>query len=121
MSSLFLPCLLLTLLTTTATASAAVADLIGHPYPRVQADRLGIPHSWIRPLGTRLAAASLGLLTGLAVPALGTLAAAGPVLCFLAALGAHLRVHDTQLGAWSAYFTLSLATLLLNVAHLTGR
>ncbi|MFJ4469775.1 DoxX family protein [Streptomyces sp. NPDC089424] len=115
------PHLVLTLLTTAATASAAVADLTGHPYPRAQADRLGVPHSLIRPLGILLAAASLGLLAGLAVPALGTCAAAGLVLYFLAALGAHLRVGDTQLGAWSAYFILSLATLALNVARLAGR
>ncbi|MFI9610999.1 DoxX family protein [Streptomyces sp. NPDC052023] len=121
MSTPYLPYLVVTLLTATATAGAAVANLSGHAYPRTQADRLGIPHSWIRPLGTLLAAAAFGLLTGLAVPPLGTVAAAGLVLYFLAALGAHLKVHDIQLGPWSAYFTLSLATLLLNVTYQATR
>lgn len=114
---MFTTYLVVTLLTATATSSAAVANLIGHDYPKSQADRLHIPHSWIRPLGTLLATATLGLLTGLAIPPLGTLTAAGLVLYFLGALWAHIRVHDRQLGPWSAYFALSLATLLLSIAH----
>ncbi|GGS88511.1 DoxX family protein [Streptomyces chromofuscus] len=114
---MFTAYLVTTLLTAAATTSAAVANLIGHDYPQTQADRLSVPRSWIRPLGTVLAAASLGLLAGLAVPPLGVLAAAGLVLYFLGALWAHVRVRDLRLGPWSAYFALSLAALLLGVAH----
>ncbi|MEV0288947.1 DoxX family protein [Kribbella sp. NPDC050820] len=106
-----------TLLAATLTASAAVANLIGHAYPKSQADKLNVPHTWMRPLGTLLGAASLGLLAGLAIPPLGLLASAGLVLYFLGALAAHLRVHDHQLAAWTLFFTASLAALITNLTY----
>jgi hypothetical protein len=42
----------------------ATANLIGHDYPRRQAAMLRVPRSWVRPLGTLLAAGALGLLAG---------------------------------------------------------
>lgn len=71
----------------------------------------------MRPLGTLLAAASLGLLAGLAIPPLGLLASAGLVLYFLGALAALLRVHDHQLAAWTLFFTTSLAALITNLTY----
>ena len=38
-----------TLLAATLTASAAVANFIGHSCPKSEADRLQIPHSCMRP------------------------------------------------------------------------
>ncbi|MFD6098168.1 DoxX family protein [Nocardiopsis flavescens] len=92
-----------------ACAAAAVADLSGHRYPREEADRLGVPRRWIPLLGALLGAGSLGLLLGLAVPAVGTAASAGLVLYFLGALAAHLRVGDLRLGPWALFFTASVA------------
>ena len=106
-----------TLLAATFTGSAAVANLIGHSYPKAQADRLNVPHSYMLPFGALLAAGSLGLLAGFVIPLLGTLAAAGLVLYFVGALIAHLRVHDHQLGPWSLFFTTSLAALITNVTY----
>lgn len=106
-----------TLLAATLTASAAVANFIGHSYPKSEADRLQIPHSYMRPFGALLAAGSLGLLAGLAIPPLGALAAAGLVLYFLGALIAHLRVHDHQLAPWTLFFATSLTALITNVTH----
>ncbi|MFI7065999.1 DoxX family protein [Kribbella sp. NPDC050124] len=106
-----------TLLAATLTASAAVANFIGHAYPKAQADKLNVPHTWMRPLGTLLAAGSLGLLAGLAIPPLGFLAGAGLVLYFLAALAVHLKAHDHQLAAWTLYFTTSLAALITNLTY----
>jgi hypothetical protein len=48
------------------------------------------------PLGTLLASGAVGLLTGFAVPALGTAAAIGLVLYFICAVTAHLRVRDRR-------------------------
>jgi hypothetical protein len=87
--------LALTLLAAALTGSAAVANLIGHSYPKAQADRVGVDHKWILPFGLLLGAGAVGLLVGLAVPALGVLAAAGLVLYFLCALTAHLRATTT--------------------------
>ncbi|MEI5098451.1 DoxX family protein [Streptomyces sp. PmtG] len=109
--------LTITFVAAVANGSAAIANLIGHDYPKSQADRLGLSCSWIRPLGTLLALGTLGLIAGIAVPVLGTVAAVGLVLYFLSALFAHLRVGDRQLTAWAVYFCLSMAALAVNVAY----
>ncbi|MGW6317651.1 DoxX family protein [Streptomyces sp. NPDC055099] len=109
--------LVVTLLTAAVNGSAAIANFIGHDYPQSQADKLRVPRSWMRPLGTLLALGALGLLAGFAVPVLGTLAAIGLVLYFLGALFAHLRVRDHQLGPWAVFFCLPVAALFANLAY----
>ena len=96
---------------------AAVTYLIGHDYPKTQADRKRIPRSWVPVLGMVLAAGSLGLLAGFAVPLLGTLAAAGLVLYFFGALVAHLRVGSRQLVGWAVFAATAVAALAVNVAY----
>lgn len=114
---MFATYLVVTLLTSAVNGLAAIANLIGHEYPKSQADKLRVPRSWMRPLGTLLAAGALGLLAGFAVPVLGTLAAAGLVLYCLGAFGAHLRVRDYQLGPWAVFFCLPVAALTVNLAY----
>ncbi|TJZ56901.1 DoxX family protein [Streptomyces piniterrae] len=109
--------LVVTLLASAVNGLAAIANFIGHEYPKSQADKLRVPRSWMRPLGAVLAAGALGLLAGFAVPVLGTLAAAGLVLYFLGALGAHLRVGDYQLGPWGVFFCLPVAALTVSLAY----
>lgn len=82
---MFATYLVVTLLAAAVNGLAAAANFVGHDYPKSQADKLSVPRSWMRPLGALLAAGALGLLSGLAVPVLGTLAAAGLVLYFLGA------------------------------------
>ena len=101
-----------TILASVFTGIAAVTYLIGHDYPKAQADMKRVPRSWVPVLGMLLAAGSLGLLAGFAVPLLGTLAAAGLVLYFLGALTAHLRVRDHHLGPWLLYFVTCTAALI---------
>ncbi|MEV0598088.1 DoxX family protein [Streptomyces sp. NPDC050315] len=114
---MFAAYLVVTLLTSAVNGLAAVANFIGHEYPKSQADKLGVPRSWMRPLGALLAAGALGLLAGFAVPALGTLAAAGLVLYFLGALCVHLRVRDYELGPWAVFCCLPVAALAVGLAH----
>ncbi|MFD6248351.1 DoxX family protein [Streptomyces roseolus] len=106
-----------TVLASVVNGSAALANLIGHDYPKSQADKLGVPRSWTRPLGTLLALGAAGLVAGFAVPLLGRAAAVGLVLYFLGALWAHLRIGDRQLGAWAVFFCLPVAALAVNLAH----
>ncbi|HEY3557554.1 MAG TPA: DoxX family protein [Kribbella sp.] len=106
-----------TLLAAALTGSAAVANLIGHSYPKAQADQVRVDHKWILPFGLLLGAGSLGLLAGLALPVLGVLAAAGLVLYFLGALTAHLRVHDHNLAPWSLYFLTCTAALVTTLIY----
>jgi hypothetical protein len=106
-----------TLLAAALTGSAAIANVVGHSYPKSQADNVRVDHKWILPFGLLLGAGALGLLGGLAVPILGTLAAACLVLYFLGALVAHLRVRDHGLGPWFLYFATCTAALITSVAY----
>lgn len=80
------------------------------------ADRVRVPHSWMYPLGTLLAAGSLGLIAGFAVPALGTAAAVGLVVYFVCAVGAHVRVHDS-FGLAALFLLIAIAALTAGVAE----
>ncbi|KAB1926917.1 DoxX family protein [Micromonospora noduli] len=106
-----------TVLASVFTGFAAVTYLIGHDYPKAQADMKRVPRSWVPRLGVALAAGSLGLLAGFAVPLLGTLAAAGLVLYFIGALIAHLRVGSRQLVGPAVFFVTVVAALTLNVLY----
>jgi hypothetical protein len=103
-----------------ANASAAVLSFTHHKSVVETVERLRVPVSWMVPLGFLLAAGSLGLLAGFAIPALGTAAACGLVLYFLFAAGAHIRARDTRLLAWvnwAAFFTLAVAALVVGLAY----
>ena len=99
------------------TGIAAVTYLIGHDYPKAQADMKGVPRSWLPRLGLVLAAGSLGLLAGFSLPLLGLLAAAGLVLYFVGALIAHLRVGSRKLAGWAIFFVTAVAALAVNLAY----
>ncbi|GIF73580.1 DoxX family protein [Asanoa siamensis] len=99
------------------TAAAAVTYFIGHDFPKAQMRMKRLPLSWMPMLGTFLAAGSLGLLAGFAVPALGIAAAIGLVLYFVGALIAHLRVGSRDLVGWAVFFVTATSTLVLHLAH----
>jgi len=91
--------LTLTFITSVAALGGAVLNLTGHRIPVTEAQRLSVPLEWLRfPIGASYALGFLGLLVGLAVPAVGIVAAAGFVVFFVLAIGAHLRVGDRSLG-----------------------
>lgn len=81
------------------------------------AHRLDIPVSLMVPFGILLGLAGAGLLAGLAVPGLGTVAAAGLVAYFLIALGVHLRARDFQLTWPLIYLSLAAAVLATGLAY----
>jgi hypothetical protein len=109
--------LTVTLVTSAFVGLAAIGNFTGHPYVKSQADANRVPQSWSLGIGMLLAAGALGLLAGFAVPLLGTAAAAGLVLYFAGAFGAHLRARNYKFGPWSMYFALAVATLVVNVAY----
>ncbi|HEY1652487.1 MAG TPA: DoxX family protein [Acidimicrobiales bacterium] len=83
-------------------------------------ERLDVPTSWMVPLGALLAAGSIGLLAGFAVPALGIAAAAGLTLYFVCAAGAHIRARDPLLASWvnwAVFFSLAVAVLVVAIAY----
>jgi hypothetical protein len=99
---------------------AAVLSFTHHKSVVETVEWLRVPVSWMVPLGFLLAAGSLGLVAGFAIPALGTAAAGGLVLYFLFAAGAHIRARDTRLLGWvnwAAFFTLAVAALVMGLAY----
>lgn len=114
---LFAAYLTVTLIGALFNGAAAVTYLIGHEYPKTQADMKGIPRKWVPVLGMLLAAGTAGLLAGLAVPVLGTLAACGLVLYFVGAVIAHLRVGSRNIVGGIVFLATAVAALVLGLAH----
>jgi hypothetical protein len=108
---------MVTILASIFTGGAAVTYLIGHDYPKAQMKMKRLPQSWGPALGSLLAAGSLGLLAGFAVPLLGVLAAGGLVLYFVGALIAHLRVGSRKLVGWAVFFVTESAALAVHLGY----
>ncbi len=103
-----------------AYAYAAVLNFTHNESVAEVAAGLGVPVSWMVRLGALLAAGSIGLVAGFAVPVFGTAAACGLVLYFLCAAGAHLRAGDTRLRNWvnwAVFFALAVAALAVGLAY----
>ena len=109
--------LVITILAALANGYAAVLSFVGAESVEVVADRVRVSRRWMAPLGVVLASGAAGLLAGLAVPALGTAAAAGLVLYFLCAVTAHLRVRDRHIGGAVFFWLLATAALATGVAY----
>ena len=75
--------------------------------------KLDVPDSWLPRLATLKAAGALGLLAGLAVPALGGAAAIGVALYFIGALITHLRAKDYEIAPVVVITLLAIAALAL--------
>jgi hypothetical protein len=108
--------IVITVLVALANSYAASMNFVGAESVKVVADRVHVSQKWMIPLGTLLAAGAIGLLVGLAVPALGTAAAIGLVVYFTCALAAHIRARDRGFGG-AVFFLLlagaALATTLI--------
>ncbi|MGW3291623.1 DoxX family protein [Streptomyces sp. NPDC001002] len=114
---MFAAYLTVTILGAVFNGAAAVTYLIGHEYPRTQADMKGLPRKWVPVLGMLLAAGTAGLLAGLAVPVLGTLAASGLVLYFIGAIIAHLRVGSRNVVGGIVFLGTATAALALGLGY----
>jgi len=79
--------------------------------------KYGVPRSWLFPLGAAKAAGALGLLVGLAVPAIGTAAAVGLTLFFTGAVVTVARSRwYSHLPFPATFLVLAVAALVLRVA-----
>lgn len=104
-----------------ANAFAAAADFARARFVLDNSASVGVPLSWLTPLGLLKAAGAAGLLVGLlGVPVIGAAAASGLVLFFVGALVTHLRAGDRSASlAFPASFLL-LAAAALASSVLTG-
>ena len=105
-----------TLLAAAANGYAATLDFLRHQKVLISMARLGVPEPWLPMLGILKAAGALGLLVGIGVPVIGTAAAVGLVLFFVAAIITHLRARDYSLGPAVVFLLLAVAALVLRWA-----
>jgi hypothetical protein len=101
-----------------ANGYAACLNFVGANSVKVVADKVQVSQKWMIPLGVLLACGALGLLTGLAVPVLGTAAGIGLVLYFVCAVSAHVRVRDPKIAGAVSFLVLAVAALIADLgAH----
>ena len=105
-----------TVATASACAYAAFMNFSRQASVRDVADRIGVSQSCMYPFGTLLAAAAVGLLAGIAIPAIGLAASTGLTLYFIVAIAAHIRVHDGFGGA-AFFLVMAIASLVLAAVH----
>jgi len=91
---------------------AASLDFRRAEMPVANAGKVGVPPTWLLPLGALKLAGALGLIVGIIVPLVGIAAAIGLILFFVCAIFAHLRV------GWYATLPFPMAFLLLAVGAL---
>jgi hypothetical protein len=109
--------LVITTVAAVANGYAATLNFVGAESVKVVADRVRVSRGRMVPLGILLASGAVGLVSGFAVPALGTAAAIGLVLYFICAVTAHLRVRDRQIGGAVFFLILAAAALTTGVAY----
>jgi DoxX-like family len=106
-----------TVLAALANAWAALVDFARAKFVLATSARLGLPESWLVPLGLAKAAGAAGLVLGLlGVPLIGTVAAAGLVLFFVGAVLAHLRARYYAMAPPVAFLALAAAAFGLSLA-----
>lgn len=78
----------------------------------------GVPESWWNPLALAKGAGALGLLVGMAIPAVGVAAAIGVILYFLGAVVTTLRARSYNTTLYPVLYLLpAAATLALQLAR----
>lgn len=110
--------LVVTLITIVATGGIALPDFVAARFVLANSAEVGVPRSWLVPLGGLKLAGACGLALGLlGLKALGIAAATGLVLYFVGAVVAHLRARVFHNIAFPAgYLLLSATTLALALA-----
>jgi hypothetical protein len=106
-----------TILAALACGYAAFMNFVGAESVKAAADRVHVSQKWMIPFGFLLASGALGLLVGLAVPALGYAAGIGLVLYFVCAVTAHLRARDPQIAGAVSFLVLVTAALATGLAY----
>lgn len=109
--------MVLTVLAAAAALGAAAIDVLRVDWVQANMDAYGVPRSWLTPLALIKAVGGVGLLIGLAVPAIGIAAAVGLVAYFLGALATVIRARmRTHIGYPMPYLALAGASLALQLA-----
>jgi hypothetical protein len=114
------PYIVVTIMAAVANGCAASLNFAGAEYVKVVAERVHVSQKWMVPFGTLLAAGAVGLLSGFAVPSLGTAAAIGLIVYFACAITAHVRARDRDVGGALFFLLLAVAALVTGLAYHDG-
>ena len=105
-----------TILASAANIFSATCDFVRYEKVSIAMAKAGVPESWMTALGVLKAIGALGLLVGIGVPGIGTVAAFGLILFFVGAIITHLRGRDYSLGPAIVFLLLAVAALALRLA-----
>jgi hypothetical protein len=109
---------LVTVAAVAANALIAVADLARARFVLDNSAAVGVPESWLVPLGLLKAAGATGLLLGLlGVPVVGMAAGIGLVLFFVGAVVTHVRARNFDLAFPLGFLLLAVGSVALSVAR----
>jgi DoxX-like family len=112
---MFVAYIALSILAAAANLFSATLDFIRYEPILISMDKANVPRSWLTMLGILKAAGALGLLIGIGVPLIGTAAAVGLILFFVAAIITHLRARDYSFGLAVGFLLLAVAPLVLGL------
>ena len=112
---MFLAYIVVSILAAAANGFSATLDFIRYEPILINMDKANVPKSWLTTLGIFKAAGALGLLVGISIPLIGTAAAIGLILFFVAAIITHLRARDYSFGLAVGFLLLAVAPLLLGL------
>jgi hypothetical protein len=104
-----------TVLAAAANVFSAVCDFVRYKQVSIAMAKAGVPESWMTMLGILKAVGALGLLVGIGVPLIGTAAAVGLIVFFVAAIITHLRARDYSFGLAVVFLLLAVAALVLGL------
>jgi hypothetical protein len=108
---------LVTVVAIVACGFVAAADLARADFVLANSASVGVPESWLTPLGLVKGAGAAGLLLGLlGVPLVGQAAAVGLTAFFVGAVVTHLRARNHELLFPLVFLGLAVSSLVLSVA-----
>lgn len=81
-----------------------------------QMAKAGVPLAWLPWLGSVKVVALVGVVVGFWVPVIGTAAAIGVAVYFVAAMVKHATAHDSNVGGAIFFLVLACAAVTLRVA-----
>jgi hypothetical protein len=110
---------IVTVLAAAANFYAATNDFVRVEWVCANRKRLGIPDSWLFPLGALKPAGAIGILVGIGVPLIGVATAAGLVLFFVGAIVTAARARwYAHLRYPTAWLALAVGALMLRLTSL---
>jgi uncharacterized membrane protein YphA (DoxX/SURF4 family) len=98
-----------------AVIASALGKLTKHPKIVGNLAALGVPADWLPRLAIAEIAGGIGLLVGLAVPAIGVAAAIGLIIYFVGAVITHVRARDKEIAGAAILGAIAVAALVLRL------